>query len=478
MKILRISGFVILLLSYIVIDAAAQPAPAKPLKYGAQHVGKRDDAAMQKFRENRFGQFIHWGLYSVPAGEWNGKVYPGASEWLKASAHIPRSEWNLLISRFNPKDFDPQKWAKQAKKLGVRYMTITTKHHDGFCLWPSAYTEFNISNSPYMKDIIGALIDAYNREGIDVYLYYSILDWNNPDWRYDLNNKDDSTAFNRFLQFSYNQLSELATSYPTVKGFWFDGTWDNSMKKSGRWTFEVEKMLKEKIPGCIVSSRLRADEFGRRGRDSNGMLMGDYESGYERKLPAITDTNIVKVDWEACFTIPVNQWGYHKDWSLSHVKSAGEILENIAYTISMGGNFLLNFGPTERGVFRSEEQKLMEEIGSWMKKNGEAIYGCDHTSLQKQDWGYYTFNPQSGYYYLVVVNIPVYQALKVKLPHEYGVETVKVLDNSIGIRKVEAIDGSDYLIHFTKRKKTDLPFVIKMRIGKAVKSNKFEEAKV
>lgn len=457
---------------------AGQNTQKIPLKYGAQYVGKRTDGAMQKFRENRFGQFIHWGLYAIPGGEWKGKMYSGAAEWLKASAKVPQSEWRELMKEFNPTDFNAEQWAKDAKKLGVKYMTITTKHHDGFCIWPSAYTDFNVSNSPYKKDIVGQLVSAYNKEGIDVYLYFSVMDWDHPDWKYDLKNKADSVAFDRFLEFSYNQLKELATNYPTVKGFWFDGTWDASMKKNGKWTYEVEKMLKETIPGCIVSSRLRADDFGKRGKDSNGLLMGDYESGYERKLPAVTDTNIVKVDWEACFTVPVNQWGYHKDWSLSHVKTSGEMLENIAHTISMGGNFLLNFGPMGNGDFRKEEKKMIEEIGGWMKTNGEAIYGCDHAYLQKQDWGYYTFNPKTNDYYMIVFNLPVYNALKVKLPKEKGIVSATALGKDASLTRVEHVDGQDFLVHFKSKSTNGLPFVFKIKIGGLVKGKKFEEPKV
>ena len=163
--------------------------------------------------------------------------------------------------------------------MGVRYVKITTKHHEGFCLWPSKYTENTVANTPYKKDLLGEMVKAYNDEGIDVHFYFSVMDWSHPDWRYDVKTPEDSAAFSRFLTFTDNQLKELATLYPTVKDFWFDSTWDASIKKNGWWTAHVERMLKEMLPGVTINSRLRADDYGKRHFDSNGHLMGDYESG-------------------------------------------------------------------------------------------------------------------------------------------------------------------------------------------------------
>ena len=146
-----------------------------------------------------------------------------------------------------------------AKKMGVKYVKITTKHHEGFCLWPSKYSKYTVAQTPYKKDILGELVKAYNDEGIDVHFYFSVMDWSHPDYRYDIKSEEDAVAFNRFLEFTDNQLKELATRYPTVKDFWFDGTWDASIKKNGWWTAHVEQMLKDMLPGVTINSRLRAD---------------------------------------------------------------------------------------------------------------------------------------------------------------------------------------------------------------------------
>ena len=190
------SRLITLLLLLITVSSVTFAQEAKkeiPLKYGATNEGKRQDPAMQKFRDNRLGAFIHWGLYAIPGGEWNGKVYGGAAEWLKSWAKVPADE-----------------------EMGTKYVKITTKHHEGFCLWPSKYTKYTVANTPYKRDILGELVKAYNDEGIDVHFYFSVMDWSNPDYRYDIKSKEDSIAFSRFLEFTDNQLKELATRYPTV----------------------------------------------------------------------------------------------------------------------------------------------------------------------------------------------------------------------------------------------------------------------
>lgn len=442
------------------------------LKYGADRLGKRQDDAMCKFRENRLGAFIHWGLYAIPGGEWNGKMYPGAAEWLKSWAKVPSSEWLKLMDKWNPEKFNAKQWAKMAKEMGVKYVKITTKHHEGFCLWPTKYTEYNVLNTPYKKDILGELVEAYNAEGIDVHFYFSVLDWSHPDWRYDIKSEEDEIAFRRFLDFTENQLKELATLYPSVKDFWFDGTWDESVKKNGWWTAHVERMLKEMIPGVTINSRLRADDYGKRHFDSNGHLMGDYESGYERRLPdPVKDLKVTKWDWEACMTVPENQWGYHKDWSLSYVKTPYEVLERIVHAVSMGGNMVVNFGPQPDGDFRKEEKELAKSIGKWMKKYGEAIYGCDYAGWDKKDWGYYTSKGENVY--MVVFNVPYSNKLNVKVPKGINILSAKVLNGeTLNVREISL---NEFNIDMPNSVSNE-PFVIKLNVEKKETTNKYIKA--
>lgn len=407
---------------------AQQPKKEIPLKYGATHLERRQDKDMQKFRENRLGAFVHWGLYAIPGGVWNGKTYSGAAEWLKAWAGVKSDDWMQLMKQWNPTAYDPVAWASMFKQMGVKYVKITTKHHEGFCLWPTKTTKYSVKHTPYKKDILGPLVKALNDAGIDVHFYFSIMDWSHPDYRSSIKTKDDSLHFEKFKRFTEAQLTELCDLYPTVKDFWFDGTWDASIAKSnGPWTAKLEEMLKKKIPGVTVNSRLRADEHGKRHFDSNGHLMGDYESGYERRLPdPRKDLKVTAYDWEACMTVPENQWGYHRDWSLSYVKTPVEVLERIVHAVSMGGNQVVNFGPQPDGDFRPEEKALAGWIGDWMRKNGEAVYGCDYAGLEKMDWGYYTRKGQNVY--MVVFNRPFSGQLQVKTPKGTKVTGAETLD--------------------------------------------------
>jgi alpha-L-fucosidase len=454
--------------------SAQKPADLeKPLKYGATRLGMRQDAAMQKFRDARLGAFIHWGLYAIPGGEWKGKTYRGAAEFLKSMAGVSTDEWMKLMDQWNPTEFDATKWAKMFKDMGVKYVKITTKHHEGFCLWPSKYTKYNIANTPYKKDLIGEVVKAFNKEGIDVGLYYSVLDWSHPDWRYDIKTEEDKQAFDRFLQFAENQLRELATRYPTVIDFWFDGTWDASVKKNGWWTAKMERMLKELIPGVTVNSRLRADDYGARHFDTNGHLMGDYESGYERRLPdPVKDLKVTRMDWEAAMTIPENQWGYHKDWTLSYVKTNPEVLENVVHAVSMGGNMLVNFGPQGNGDFRPEEKQLAQYIGKWMKENGEAIYGCGYAGLTKQSWGYFTKNHQNEIY-MIVFNRPVSDMLKVAVPKGLKVTGAQLLHKQE--LKVYETTTNQYNVSM-KGVSSEGPWVIKLKTESGEQKNSYSKA--
>lgn len=442
---------------------AQQPSREIPLKYGATNIGKRQDDAMKRFRNNRLGEFIHWGLYAIPGGEWKGKVYNGAAEWLKSWAKVPAADWLELMKQWNPVKFDARQWARMAKEMGVKYVKITTKHHEGFCLWPSQYSQYTVAQTPYRKDILGELVKAYNDEGIDVHFYFSVMDWSHPDYRYEITSKEDSIAFSRFLTFTDHQLKELATRYPTVKDFWFDGTWDASIKKNGWWTAHAEQMLKELVPGVTVNSRLRADDYGKRHFDSNGRLMGDYESGYERRLPdPVKDLQVTKWDWEACMTIPENQWGYHKDWSLSYVKTPIEVIDRIVHAVSMGGNMVVNFGPQPDGDFRSEEKELAMALGCWMKKYGECIYGCNYAGWDKQDWGYYTRKGQEVY--MVVFNRPYSGLLKVKIPKGTEIERAVLPDGQVV--KVTETARNEYNVAMPSQDPGE-PFIIKLQVKEA-----------
>ncbi len=396
-----------------------KPAERIQLKYGPLQAGRRNDADMQRFREYGLGQFIHWGVYAIAGGEWNGVKAPTASEWIRvwrgSTAPVNwQQTYDNLYRQFDPKNFDARQWARQAKQMGARYMIITTKHHDGFCLWPSKFSSYTITQSPYKKDVIKQLMDAYTAEGIDVYLYFSIIDWYNKDYRAaSPKTEEEKTAYNRFLTYTRNQLFELLGNYPKMKGFWFDGTWDKAWIDAYEWTWQLEKDLRAAHPGLIIGSRFRNDEHGKRHFDSNGDLLGDYEQGWERKLPAQYEW-LNGNDWDCVMTIPPNGWGYIKDWSQFYTKTSWDLINMLMHAVSMNGNFVLNFGPDGNGKMHPGEDKLAEEIGRWMEVNGEAVYGATHASLEPTGYGYYT--KKTNALYLTVFNRPVNNLVRVKIP--------------------------------------------------------------
>ena len=308
-------------------------------------------------------------------------------------------------------------------------------------------------------------------------LYFSIMDWNHPGWRYDIKTKADSIAFEGFKKFTRNQLIELLTMYPKAKGLWFDGTWDKSWVKQAKFADELEAEMRKLRPGLIIGSRFRADEYGKRHFDSNNVLMGDYEQGWERKLPnSIADVH--GNDWDCVMTIPENQWGYNKAWK-GHIKSSNELIEMTAKAVSLGGNFVLNFGPKGDGSIRDEEKKLASEIGDWMKINSDAIYNCEYSGLEKQDWGYFTKKRDKDKVYLIIFNMPVSGAYRVKLPAKTAIAKSYLLTNPNMDLRVEEVHSNEYFI-YAKPINEAKPFVIVLDTKKKEHNgeNNYEKAKI
>ena len=425
---MKLKGVCIVLLTLASVVVYAQEATKTktdtiPLKYGSHRTGNRTDAMMERWRSYGLGQFIHWGIYAIPGGHWQDKTYNGAAEWIRSwGGNSAPANWQAtydnLYKQFNPVNFDATKWAKQAKEMGAKYLIFTTKHHDGFSLWPSKYTEYNIKNTPYKKDIVKQVVDAYDAEGIDIYLYFSIIDWNHPGYRSVVpKTAKDSLLYEDFKQFTRNQLLELLTNYPKTKGLWFDGTWDAAWVKQSKFADDLEKELRAFHPGLVIGSRFRADENGKRHFDSNGKMMGDYEQGWERKLPASMEI-LNGRDWDCVMTIPPNQWGYNSDWKSSYIKTANDLTDMLLHAVSMNGNLVVNFGPDGKGNIRPEESHTAAKLGEWTKINGEAIYGAKYAGLPKPDYGYYT--KKDGKLYLTVVNRPVNGSLRLAIPRSYS----------------------------------------------------------
>ena len=461
-----------ILVACLFFPLAAQQADRIPLKYGAERTGKRTDPAMQRWRDNRLGQFIHFGLYSIPGGFWKGKYTGGAAEWIKSGARIPDADYVALARDFYLPAFDAREWARIAADMGVKYSVITTKHHEGFCLWPSACTDYTVASTPFARDLLGEYVNAYNEAGIDVYFYYSIIDWNHPDWRSSIKNTEDSLAFFRYRDFMLAQVEELMMRYPTVKGFCFDGTWDSSVVRHGEITWQVSQLMKKMNPAIISGSRLRVDDRGARHYDSNKELMGDYEQVWERSLPEIMPAN----DWECVMTIPENQWGYHSEWR-GHVKNPLEIIEMIAAAASMNGNFVLNFGPCGDGSIREEELVIAREIGKWMRVNGEAIYACENAPFKPRKWGYYTRDRLTNDVYMIVTHPPLSRILDIEIPRGIVIERATLLGDTTYNAKPLRATKNGYVIPVPDTPFT-VPYVIKLETRKGNAPTNYEAPKV
>jgi len=324
----------------------------------------RSDDRLSWWREARFGMFVHWGLYSILAGEWGGR--DDYAEWIRNNAHIPLDTYDQLLDRFNPSRFDANAWVSLAKDAGMRYLTITSKHHDGFCLFDSRLTDFCVRSTPFRRDIMREIANACRRHGIRPCWYHSIMDWHHPDYlpRRDWEAESrpvGAAKFARYVEHLHGQVAELLTNYGDIGVMWFDGQWE------GTWTHELGRSLYARCralrPNVIVNNRVE-------GWSPVKITdpLGDFRTP-EQEVPA---TGWPGVDWESCITMNRN-WGYNaKDHDF---KSVAELIGLLVETASKGGNLLLNVGPRSDGTFPEESVQRLREIGRWMRVNGGAIYG-------------------------------------------------------------------------------------------------------
>lgn len=358
----------------------------------APETPEQRDARMQWWREARFGMFIHWGLYAIPAGQWNGKPVASIGEWIMNNADIPVADYEKLAGQFNPTKFNAAEWVKIAKQAGMKYMVITSKHHDGFCLFKTAATKYNaVDGSPYGKDILKQLADECRKQGVVFCAYYSIMDWHHPAQtkegkKYNPTKiVDDRKA--EYVAFMKQQLKELIEQYD-VAVLWFDGEWPNWWTEpDGQDLYAYLRKLK---PTLVINNRVGK---GRKGME--GLSKGDqhYSGDFgtpEQQIPA---TGLPGVDWESCMTMN-DTWGFKRDdhkW-----KSDKALIQNLIDVASKGGNYLLNVGPTAEGLIPPESVERLEKIGKWMAVNGESIYGTQASPFGKPAWGRCTRKALSG----------------------------------------------------------------------------------
>jgi len=346
------------------------------------------DARMQWWRQARFGMFIHWGLYSIPAGEWNGETKH--AEWIRETAQIPLEKYNEFVSQFNPVKFNADEWVKMAKDAGMKYIVITSKHHDGFCLFDSKYTDFDVMSTPFKRDILKEMADACRKYGIKMCFYHSIMDWHHPDYLprrgWETSRTAEGADFNRYVAHLKNQLKEIITNYGDIGVLWFDGEWENTWTKDlGDSLYAYVRSLDKNI---IVNNRVSKGRAGMNGFTTENGGAGDFGTP-EQQIPA---TGFPGIDWESCITMNDN-WGYNK--ADKNFKSTKELLRMVVDIASKGGNLLLNIGPKADGAFPDESIERLKGIGKWMQVYGEAIYSTQASPFDNIPWGRCTQKPLS-----------------------------------------------------------------------------------
>ena len=382
-------------LAAIAALASLAAAPVRAQDYTKETAAQRD-ARMAWWRDARFGMFIHWGLYAVPAGTYHGERAPNIGEWIMNNAHIPIPEYEQFAKRFDPVQFDADAWVRIAKNAGMKYIVITSKHHDGFAMFDSKVSKYDIVDAtPYHRDVIRALARAAHRQGMKFGVYYSIMDWHNPDAQApNYPNYNSTTSHNPNFQryvdgYMKPQLKELLTQYPEIDLLWFDGDWIADWNADrGRDLYNYLRGIK---PSLIINNRIGHDREGMTGLNKqNGMSLGDYGTPEQRVPPG----GLPGVDWETCMTMN-DTWGfksYDDDW-----KDTRTLLRTLIDIASKGGNFRLNVGPTAQGLIPAPSVHRLAEMGDWMKVNCEAIHGTTASPWGLPAWGRYAAKPGKVY---------------------------------------------------------------------------------
>ncbi|MCL5005324.1 MAG: alpha-L-fucosidase [Acidobacteria bacterium] len=368
---------------------------------------------MAWFNEAKFGMFIHWGPCSLASVEISWPIMRPARKW-----HITQEEYVNLYKRFNPVKYDPDAWVELARQAGQRYMVLVTKHHDGFCMFDSTFTDYKITNSPYKKDIVRLLGDACQRHGMPLGYYYSPPDMHHPDYRdttklvkENWEGEPTRHQWPNYLQYMQLQVRELICRYPTPFVLWFDGL-GHQEKYDG---YHVVRMIRELSPATLVNNRIGVPgDFGTpeqvvpRSIPVKGAAIQGIGRSQQKELPTGLPNQEELLHWETCMTIN-NTWAYNKnDRSF---KSTEYLIQTLVDAASKGGNFLLNVGPTPEGTIQPEFQERLRGIGRWMKNNGDSIYGTTFGPLQNLPYGRTT--AKGDMVYLHVFDWPAGQKLMV-----------------------------------------------------------------
>jgi alpha-L-fucosidase len=374
----------ILIAILVAWSSATQPstaAPAAAIEYSPQQ---------EWFRDAGFGMFIHWGAYSVL----------GDGEWVMENHKMPITEYEKIPPQFNPAEFNAAEWVALAKSAGAKYITITSKHHDGFAMFASKQSDWNIvDRTSYKKDPLKMLADECHKQGIKLFFYYSQLDWHNPNY-FPLGRTGHSAGrppggdWNKYLEYMDAQLTELLTNYGPIGGIWFDGWWD---KPDADWRLQQTYALIHRLqPTALIGSNhhhkpFPGEDFQMFEKDLPGQKTADFNKGSE----------IGTLPLETCDTIN-NAWGYNKNDK--NYKSATDLIQYLVRASGNNANFLLNIGPLPNGTIQSEFVERLHAIGAWLSKNGDSIYGTRGGPIAPQKWGVSTQKGNKVYVHLLAAS--------------------------------------------------------------------------
>ncbi|ANH82214.1 alpha-L-fucosidase [Niabella ginsenosidivorans] len=393
---------------------------------------KKEHPNIQWFKDAKFGMFIHWGLYSKLAGTWKGKNYYGSGEWIMNQAKIPVKDYRKIAADFNPVNFNAEEWAQLAEDAGVKYMVITAKHHEGFSMFDSKVTGFDIMDAtPYKKDPMKALSAAMRKRGIRFGFYYSqFQDWYEPNggrntWDYDESKKDYQSYYR---QKAIPQLKELLTNYGPLGIVWFDTPGGMTKEQTAAFVKELRQLQ----PNSLFSSRV-------------GQGMGDYKDFGDSEVPPVP----IEGAWESIYTHN-DSWGY-----IAHdmnFKSPDEIIKLLANVASKGGNLMLNVGPDGSGKIPEYSVKYLQRAGAWLKKNGAGIYASTAGFIPAQPWGVTTAKP--GKLFLHVFNRPLNDTVLVP-GFTNAVSNVYALDGAVKLPFIKK--GEDLYINMAAVKNVRSP---------------------